>query len=211
MTMMPAHAIEPRVWVDPAAHRPVPFWASVRLDVIAHIPEAQLQQSRWRWALMTASVVLRSSGFHVTLNYRLGHALYHRGGIMGRALAGLLAWWNRHFYGCSIAPTARVHGGLILTHPQGITVGPAAVIGPRGWIFQNVTIGGAPGVEGLPQIGADIRIYAGAVLSGPITVGDNVMVGANAVVYRDVPSRTVVRCPPAEASPLPALFVNSEE
>jgi serine O-acetyltransferase len=208
---MTAHIVEPRAWVDTAPHQPVPFWLSVRRDVIAHIPPSQRGRSWWGWALVTALVVLRSSGFHVTLNYRLAHTIYHRGWVVCRMLAGSLFWWNRHFYVCSIAPTARVHGGLILSHPQGIVIGPAAVVGPRGWIFQNVTIGGAPGTDGLPQIGSDVRIYAGAILSGPITVGDNVMVGANAVVYRDVPSRTVVRCSPAEFSPLPALFANADE
>jgi serine O-acetyltransferase len=208
---MTAHAVEPRAWVDPSPHRPVPFWASVRQDVVAHIPQAQRRRSRWQWALATVSVVLRSSGFRVSVNYRLAHALHHQGGALGRALAGVFFWWNRHFYGCSLAPSARLHGGLILSHPQGIVVGPDAVVGPRGWIFQNVTVGGAPGLDGLPRIGTDVRIYAGAVLAGPISVGDNVMIGANAVVYRDVPSRTVVRCPPAEFSPLPALFVHSDE
>ena len=37
---------------------------------------------------------------------------------VGRALASVLYWWNRHFYVCSIAPTARLHGGVILPHPQ---------------------------------------------------------------------------------------------
>jgi serine O-acetyltransferase len=211
MMTMTARIVEPQAWVDPAPHQPVPFWASVRQDVVAHIPEAQLGKSRWGWARATVVVALRSSGLRVTVNYRMAHTLYHRGGAAGRVLAGVLFWWNRHFYGCSLASTARLHGGLILTHPQGIVVGPAASIGPRCWIFQNVTVGGAPGLDGLPQIGSDARIYAGAVLAGPITVGDNVMVGANAVVYRDVPSRTVVRCPPAEFSPLPSLFFNSEK
>ena len=209
MMMMTANAIESQAWVDPVPQRPVPFWASVRQDVTAHISLADRGVSRWRWALMTAGVMLRSSGFRVTVNYRLAHTFYYRVGIVGRVLASLLFWWNRHFYGCSIASTARVHGGLILPHPHGIVIGPAATVGPRAWIFQNATVGGAPGRDGLPQIGADARIYAGVVLVGPITVGDNVMVGANTVVSRDVPSRTLVRCTAAEFSPLPARFVSS--
>ncbi len=78
------------------------------------------------------------------------------------------------------------------------------VVGPRGWVFQNVTLGGAPGKVGMPRVGADARIYAGAVLTGPITLGDEVVVGANAAVHRDVPARTLVRCPSPEIRPLPA-------
>jgi serine O-acetyltransferase len=207
---MATEAAESQVWVDPAPHRPLPFWASAREDVIAHIPLDQRQRSRWGWALATAAVILRSSGFHLTICYRLAHTLYHRAGLFGRVASGLLFWWGRHFYGCSIVSTARLHGGLILPHPQGIVVGSGVVLGPRGWIFQNATIGGAPAIAGLPKIGADARIYTGAVLAGPITVGDDVTVGANAVINRDVPSRTAVRCPPAQLRPLPTRFIDDE-
>ena len=86
-------------------------------------------------------------------------------------------------------------------------IGPGVEIGPRAWIFQNATIGGAPGREGMPRIGADGRIYAGAVLAGPITVGDNAVIGANAVVLVDMPDRTIARSPAAEFGPIPGRMV----
>ena len=46
---------------------------------------------------------------------------------------------------------------MILPHPQGIVIGAGVVVGPRAWIFQNVTIGGGPGKIGVPVIGADGR------------------------------------------------------
>jgi serine O-acetyltransferase len=156
--------------------------------------------------MMLFAVVLRSSGFHLMISYRLAHILAQGAGPLGRALAGVLHWWNRHVYVCSISPTARLHGGLILPHPQGIVIGAGVVVGPRAWIFQNVTIGGAPGKAGVPVIGADARIYSGAVVVGPIKVGANVVIGANAVVQHDVPERTLVRCPLADFAPLPERF-----
>jgi serine O-acetyltransferase len=203
-------AAESEMWVDSAPGRPVPFWHSLREDVIAHVPPALRPRSRSRWILTGLLVLLRSSGFHLTIVYRVAHTLYYRGGRLGRVLSGLCTWWTRHWYSCSLAPSAKLFGGLIFSHPQGIVVGPGALMGPRGWIFQNVTIGGAPGVEGLPRIGSDARLYAGAVVVGPITLGDDVMVGANAVVHRDVPSKTAVRCPPAEFKPLPARSSDGE-
>ena len=143
---------------------------------------------------MLLSIVLRSSGFHLMISYRTAHALAYRANPLGRALAGTLYWANRHFYGCSIAPTSRLHGGVVLPHPHGIVIGAGVVVGPRAWIFQNVTIGGMPGKLGVPAIGTDVRIFSGAVVAGPIALGDNVMIGANAVVHRDVPDRTLVRC-----------------
>lgn len=203
---MTTPTVERRSWADPAPHQPVPFWAAVCQDIVAHIAPDDRRRSRARWAWTGLGVALRSSSFHVTFLYRLAHTLRHRGWLPGRLLASVLSWSVRHGYGCMIPPTARLHGGLILPHPQGIVIGPGTVVGPRGWIFQNATLGGAPGKIGTPAVGADVRIYAGAVLSGPIVVGDNVMVGANAVVSRNVPDLTVVRCPLAELSPLPPQF-----
>jgi serine O-acetyltransferase len=188
-------------WSDPAPDRPIPLLAALRDDLRAHIPVDRLGGSWPRRALLRLVIVIRSSGFHVTLVYRLSHALRGRFGPPGRVAAAILFWWMRHFYTCAIASTARLHGGLILPHPQGIVIGDGAVIGPRAWIFQNVTLGGAPGKTGLPRVGADARIFTGAVLAGPIVVGDNVVIGANAVVSRDVLSRLMVRPPTAEFVP----------
>ena len=203
----PSRAVEPPAWVDPGPDRPVPFWRAVRQDLVAHVPPERRDRSRRSWALLAAAIAVRSSGFHVTSLYRVAHALHHRTGRPGRVLAGLVFWGVRHFYGCAIASTARLHGGLILPHPQGIVVGADVVVGPRSWIFQNVTLGGMPGRVGMPRVGADARIFAGAVLAGPIVVGDSVMVGANAVVHRDEPGRTTIRCPPTKLSPLPERFL----
>lgn len=176
--------------------RPLPFWSSLRQDVVAHVPPERRPAARWvRWTL---AVALRSSGFRMVLTYRLAHTLRHRLGLLGRLPSAWLFWFGRHFYGCSLAPTARLHGGLCLPHPQGIVIGPDVELGPRGWVLQNVTIGGAPGKAGMPCIGADARLFAGAVLVGPITIGDGVTVGANAVVSRDVPSGATVRPAPVE-------------
>jgi carbonic anhydrase/acetyltransferase-like protein (isoleucine patch superfamily) len=68
--------------------------------------------------------------------------------------------------------------------------------GERTWIFQNVTIGGSPGKNGLPTIGNDCRIFTGAVIVGPIEIGEGVTIGANAVVASSVPARTLVKSAP---------------
>ena len=197
----------PPEWSEPDATGPIPFWASVRADILAHVPPAKRAMSRPAWAAVALKIYARSSGFHVTFLYRISHASHHHFYWPGRAIAGLIFWFVRHFYGCSIASTARLYGGLILPHPQGLVIGPGSVIGPRAWVFQNVTLGGTPNRAGLPRAGQDVRIYAGAVLVGPIRVGDNVMVGANAVVTRDVPHRSVVRPPATEITPLPEQYL----
>lgn len=189
-------------WVEPAGAADLPFRAGVRADILAHVP-LELRPPGWTLCLVT---MLRSPGFRLAFLYRASHLARSRLGLPGRALAGVLFWWMRHAYGCSIASSARLHGGLIFPHPQGIVIGPGVVVGPRAWIYQNVTLGGSPGKPGAPIVGADARIYAGAVVVGPIRVGDNVVVGANAVVAQDIPSRRLVRSPQAEVVELPGRF-----
>ncbi len=190
-------------WSDPSSGLPIRLLAALREDLRAHVPSTEQGGGWLHCSLRTLKTVATSSGLHLSWNYRLSHTIRGRWGLLGRPLALGLFWWGRHFYGCSIAPTARLHGGLILPHPQGIVVGPGVEVGPRAWIFQNVTLGGAPDKAGSPTIGADARIYAGAVLSGPIALGDNVVIGANAVVHRNVPSRSVVRSARVDVVALP--------
>lgn len=189
-------------WSDLINDRPIPIAKALSDDIRAHTSPQDQGGSFARRTTRCFKVMLTSSGFHATVNYRLSHTLRGHFGLTGRVLAMAFFWWGRHFYGCSIAPTARLHGGLIMPHPQGIVIGAGAVVGPRAWIFQNVTIGGAPEKSGLPIVGSDARIYAGAVLTGPIVVGDHVVIGANAVVHRDVPARSIARAPGFESSTL---------
>jgi serine O-acetyltransferase len=174
------------------------FFAASRQDLIAHVPEAQRNMSRLRWLIAGVKVSLRSSGFHVIVSYRIAHLCLVRFGYFGRVVAAFISGFVRHWYGCSLASTARIEGGAILPHPLGIVIGAHVSIGPRTWIFQNVTVGGVPEKSGHPRIGSDARIYAGAVIVGPITVGDGVTIGANAVVSQDVPSHACVRAGEAQ-------------
>lgn len=182
-------------WSDPAPDRPIPLLAAWLDDLRAHVPEGSRGGPRAARAARLLKVAATTPGVHLASAYRLGHAARGRLGLPGRAIGAALFWAGRHLYGCSIAPTARLYGGLVMPHPQGIVVGGGVVVGPRAWIFQNVTIGGTPGREGLPRVGADARIYPGAVIAGPVAIGDGCVVGANAVVVRDLPPRTLARAP----------------
>jgi len=61
-----------------------------------------------------------------------------------------------------------------------------------------VTIGGRLKISGVPVIGNDVYIATGAKILGPITIGNNSVVGANAVVIHNVPENTVVAGLPAK-------------
>ncbi len=91
--------------------------------------------------------------------------------------------------GVSLPAHASIGPGLYIGHFGNIIVHPDTVMGERCSISQGVTIGvlggGRPGV---PRLGNDVYIGAGAKILGPVTIGDGAIVGANAVVLDDVPA-----------------------
>jgi serine O-acetyltransferase len=175
---------------------PLPFWESIKADAIAHITTEHRSMSLAQSILIGLNIGLFSSGFHLSLLYRISYTARAHLGIFGKLISKLLFWWKRHWYGCSISSTARIYGGVIFPHPQGIVIGGETIIGDRTWIFQNVTMGGAPGKSGQPNIGNDCRIYTGSVIFGPIEIGDGVTIGANAVVSKSIPAHTLVKSAP---------------
>lgn len=80
----------------------------------------------------------------------------------------------------------------------GVVIHAKSIIGERVIIGQGVTIGRQLDPEGVPLIGNDVYISAGARILGNITVGDNVIIGANSVVIKDVPSNSIVAGVPAK-------------
>lgn len=110
----------------------------------------------------------------------------------------------RNVYGVELPWSAHIGRNVVMEHQGGIVVHGDATIGDGCTIRQGVTIGNrsldAP--FDVPVIGRDVNIGAGAVIVGPIRLGDGCAVGANAVVLHDVPAGvTVVGAP---ARPLPA-------
>lgn len=98
--------------------------------------------------------------------------------------------------GADIPVNANIGGGLLLPHPNGIVIHPAVRIGPNCLIFQQVTIGMRES-GGVPVLGGHVDVGAGAKILGAVTVGDNAVVGANAVVLADVPAGHVAIGVPA--------------
>jgi len=86
--------------------------------------------------------------------------------------------------GADIPLGSDIGGGLRIPHPNGIVIYPAAKIGPNCMIFQQVTIGAS--FNGIPEIGGNVMIGAGAKVLGSIVVADNARIGANAVVVDSV-------------------------
>lgn len=82
--------------------------------------------------------------------------------------------------GAEIDLLCQIGGGLLIPHPNGIVIHPESTIGPNCLIFQQVTL------AGIVVLGTHVDIGAGAKIIGPLTLNDHVVVGANAVVTKDV-------------------------
>lgn len=111
-----------------------------------------------------------------------------------RFLRLLSSWWLRGKTNLEII-TNDIGGGLIVQHGFS-TIISAKSIGKRCKIYQQVTIGYDHDLRA-PVIGDNVEVCCGAKVIGGITIGDNVLIGANAVVVRDVPSNCVVAGVPA--------------
>jgi serine O-acetyltransferase len=116
--------------------------------------------------------------------------------------ASLLRKWAvlRHRFwsvvtGADVPINTRIGGGLMMPHPNGIVIHPEASIGPNCLILQQVTLGFGRG--GLPTIGGDVNIGAGAKILGGLHVGDHAVIAAMAVVTSDVPERALMMGIPA--------------
>lgn len=100
--------------------------------------------------------------------------------------------------GADIPLNCQIEGGLIVPHPNGIVIHPSAQIGPNCLIHQQVTIGVKHNQALGPIIAGHVDIGAGAKIIGSITIGAHVLIGANAVVIRDVPAYSIVAGIPAK-------------
>jgi serine O-acetyltransferase len=109
----------------------------------------------------------------------------------------MLQWVTRSLHGIELPAKARIGRRVRFAHQGGVVVHMDAVIGDDCLIRHGVTIGLAsdgPG-ERPPHVGNRVKIGAGAVVVGAIKVGDDVVIGANAVVRRDVPPGALVLPP----------------
>ena len=141
---------------------------------------------------------LFDTAFHLLLSYRLSS---HLGRSWLRFLNRPLLYWQHTSLGCYISPRARIGRRVRFPHPVGIVIGEGTSVGDEVSIFQHVTLGshGRTGQErAYPEIERRARVSAGAVVIGGVRVGEEAVVGANAVVLCDVPQGALAVGVPAQ-------------
>jgi len=135
----------------------------------------------------TLQVIFAYPGVHAIWGHRISHWLWNHGAkLAARAFAEL----TRILTGVDIHPGATLGTGLFIDHATGVVIGETAEVGDDVIIFHGVTLGGTsldPGKRH-PTVGDRVIIGAGAKILGPIKIGDDSRIGANAVVVKEVPA-----------------------
>lgn len=147
-------------------------------------------------ATSALEVILTYAGFHALLAYRVSHWLKSmRVPFIPRAVSQLARWLT----GIEIHPSAKIGTGFFIDHGMGVVIGETAEIGDYVTLFQGVTLGGTGKERGKrhPTLGNHVVVGAGAKILGGITIGDNVKIGANSVVIKNVPPNSTVIGVPA--------------
>ena len=140
----------------------------------------------------TLQVVFLYPGFHALVGHRLAHAFFRMKLCFPARLVSQL---NRFFTGIEIHPGATIGKGLFIDHGAGVVIGETAVVGDDCTIYHNVTLGGTGKEKGHkrhPTLGNGVLVGAGAKILGAIRVGNNSLIGANAVLLTDVPDDSTV-------------------
>jgi serine O-acetyltransferase len=140
-------------------------------------------------------VLLIYPGVHAVLIYRVSHRLWLRG---WKFAARWLSFMGRWLTNVDIHPGAKIGQRLFIDHGAGVVIGETAEIGNDVTLYHGVTLGGTSWNKAKrhPTLGNNVLVGAGAKILGPICLGDNVRVGANSVVNKNVPACcTVVGIP----------------
>ena len=139
-------------------------------------------------------------------------SLLFENGYQAVVLHRIAHWWKRRgipfvgpFFhrlsifltGVDISPAVHIGPGFRISHGVGLVIGAHARIGADCLLMHGVTLG-APTldrIEDMPTLGDRVVVGAGATIIGGITVGDDVLIGVNTVVTRDVPDNVKVLPP----------------
>ena len=122
-------------------------------------------------------------------------------------IARIISQTSRFFTGIEIHPKAKIGKNLFIDHGMGVVIGETSEIGDNVTIYHMATLGGiAPSINSNeqrrvkrhPTLNDCVVVGSGAQILGPVIIGANAKVGANAVVTKDVPENAVMVGIPAK-------------
>ena len=122
-------------------------------------------------------------------------------------VARIISQFSRFLTGIEIHPKANIGKNLFIDHGMGVVIGETSEIGDNVTIYHMATLGGiSPSVNSNeqrnikrhPTLKDNVVVGSGAQILGPVTIGKNAKIGANAVVTKDVPENAVMVGIPAK-------------
>ena len=122
-------------------------------------------------------------------------------------IARMISQFSRFMTGIEIHPKAKIGKNLFIDHGMGVVIGETSDIGDNVTIYHMATLGGISpsinsddqrGTKRHPTLQDNVVVGSGAQVLGPITIGKNAKIGANAVVTKDVPENGVMVGIPAK-------------
>ena len=143
------------------------------------------------------NILVNTPGIHAIMFHRVAHSLYNRKHFF---TARLISQISRFLTGIEIHPGAQIGRRFFIDHGMGIVIGETAEIGDDVMLFHQVTLGGTGKDKGKrhPTVENNVIISAGAKVLGPIVIGENSKIGANAVVLHDIPKNATAVGIPAK-------------
>ena len=151
------------------------------------------------------SIILTYPGVKAVFFHQISNFFYKAGFDL---IARIISQTIRFFTGIEIHPGAKIGKNLFIDHGMGVVIGETSEIGDNVTIYHAVTLGGsAPSIDSErqrhekrhPTIGDDVVIGSGAQIIGPVNIGNNSRIAANAVVLKDVPENATMVGIPAKA------------
>lgn len=138
------------------------------------------------------------SGLHAIWAYRVFHAMWQIPVL--RPLARVGSQITRSITGIEIHPGATIGRRFFIDHGIGVVIGETTEIGDDVMLYHGVTLGGRSLDKGKrhPTIGNRVQVGCGAKVLGPVVIGDDCAIGANAVVVHDAPPDSILIGIPAE-------------
>ena len=122
-------------------------------------------------------------------------------------IARIISQFSRFLTGIEIHPKAKIGKNLFIDHGMGVVIGETSEIGDNATIYHMVTLGGiSPSIDSdeqrdvkrHPTLKNNVVVGSGAQVLGPVTVGENAKIGANAVVTKNVPENAIMVGIPAK-------------
>ncbi|MFY7965501.1 MAG: serine acetyltransferase [Chitinophagaceae bacterium] len=136
-----------------------------------------------------------NNGWLVTFLYRLGNVIFKENSQ--DMLLTEIHWIMKEVCSCEIYYSIDIGEGLYVRHGAGAVIGSRCVIGKGLIIHQNCTIGHKVFMGNGPSIGNDVEMGAGSKILGEISIGNKVIVAANAVVLNNISENSIVAGIPA--------------